>query len=158
MRKLIHCFLLFQLEELERIEHERQLEEEEQRRQEELAELERQRSQASLLSMTSNDADLSDGPVNSTPRKSDDSGIGYTDTAALLKEKLQQLSNNEDGQLEGIGKKRHAPPPPSQSSYTQDNVSLPPKRQTSDDGKSTTTGSYESEGSNDQWYVIFLLQ
>ena len=140
------------MEELERIEHERQLEEEERRRQEELAELERKRSEASLLSMTSNDADFSDGPANSTPRKSDDSGIGgYTDTAALLKEKLSQLSNNEDGQLEGIGKKRHAPPPPSQSNYSQDNISLPPKRLNSDDGKSTTTGSYESEGSNDQW-------
>lgn len=141
------------MEELERIEHERQLEEDERRRQqEELEELERRRSQASLLSMTSNDLDLSDGPNSeSTPRKSEDSGIGgYTDTAALLKEKLQQLSNNEDGQLEGIGKKRPAPAPPSQSTYTQDNVSLPPKRQTSDDGKSTTTGSYESEGSNEQ--------
>ena len=142
------------MEELERIERQRQIEEEERRRQqEELAELERRRSEASLLSMTSNDLDISDGPVNSTPRKSDDSGIGgYTDTAALLKEKLDQLSTNEDGQLEGIGKKRHAPPPPSShSTYTQDNVSLPPKRQVSDDGKSTTTGSYESEGSNEQW-------
>ena len=148
---------ILQLEELERIERQRQLEEEERRRQqEELAELERRRSEASLLSMTSNDLDIADGPVNSTPRKSDDSGIGgYTDTAALLKEKLDQLSTNEDGPLEGIGKKRHAPPPPSShstSTYTtQDNVSLPPKRQVSDDGKSTTTGSYESEGSNEQW-------
>ena len=76
----------------------------------------------------------------------------FTDTAALLKEKLSQLSNNEDGPLESIGRptKRHAPNPPPRH-VNNDNASLPPKRQLSEDSKSTTTGSYESEGSSEQW-------
>lgn len=80
--------------------------------------------------------------------------VGYTDTDELLKEKLSQLRKSDDGILESIGKssKRQAPCPPLHD--VGDNTSLPPKRQNSnpsEDSKSTTTGSYESEGSNEQW-------
>ncbi|KAH3835621.1 hypothetical protein DPMN_108977, partial [Dreissena polymorpha] len=150
-----------------REEEERRLEEarrqEDERRQlqqqqhEEMEKLERRRaSRESVLTMTTE----STGPLSfSTPRRSVDSGIvGYTDTDALLKEKLSRLRKSEDGILESIGKsgKRPAPAPPSQDGG--DNNSIPPKRQTSQTSDDVTT-SYESEGSNDQWrpYDIFQV-
>lgn len=138
-----------------------------QRQQEELEALERRRaSRESLLSMTSEDTSyISDDHVTSTPRKSQDSGLGYTDTDALLKEKLSQLRKNEDGILEGIGNPASRAQPHLQDlpRYAHgDHVDIPTKRQmssTSDESKSTTTGSYESEGTNEQWrpYDIFQV-
>lgn len=79
------------------------------------------------------------------------STVGYTDTDALLKEKLARLRKSDDGILESIATsgKRAAPPPPAQDGVEEG--SLPPKRQTSQSSEDTTT-SYESEGSNEQWY------
>jgi hypothetical protein len=75
-----------------------------------------------------------------------------------LKEKLSQLHTNEDGILEGIGGpvKYEDCKLPRYIPTGQDGI--PTKRQlsnTSEESKSTTTGSYESEITNDQWYILF---
>ncbi|XP_052794329.1 uncharacterized protein LOC128227643 isoform X3 [Mya arenaria] len=128
-----------------------------QRQQDELDALERRR--ASRESLVFEDR-MTDSPPASTPRRSLDSGIvGYTDTDALLKEKLARLKKTDDGILESIATsgKRAAPPPPVQD--VEDNGSLPPKRQTSQTSEDATTTSYESEGTNEQWrpYDIFQV-
>ncbi|WAR00736.1 MYO3B-like protein, partial [Mya arenaria] len=127
-----------------------------QRQQDELDALERRR--ASRESLVFEDR-MTDSPPASTPRRSLDSGIvGYTDTDALLKEKLARLKKTDDGILESIATsgKRAAPPPPVQD--VEDNGSLPPKRQTSQTSEDATTTSYESEGTNEQRpYDIFQV-
>lgn len=176
--------LTVKVEEIERIQRERELErlrqlelererlriEEEQRRllqrqQEELAQLERKRASRDSLSMTSEDPSyISDDHITSTPRKSDHPEINeYIGTDALLQEKLSQLRTNEDGILEGIGSATKHPSDCKPPQYTPlDQDILPPKRQmsnTSEESKSTTTGSYESDVPNEQWrpYDIFQI-
>lgn len=90
---------------------------------------------------------------------------GYLDTDALLKEKLSQMQNNDGGDviLGGFVGGQGGQRPPAYTNNVQmprymsgDNMNIPPKRQMSnisDDSKSTITGSYESEGGNEQWYV-----
>ncbi|XP_060554144.1 uncharacterized protein LOC132715175 isoform X2 [Ruditapes philippinarum] len=156
-------------ERLQQLEIERQRIEEEnrlaiQRQQEELEELERRRASRDSLSMTSEDTSyISDDHITSTPRKPEENDIsGYIRTDDLLKEKLSQLHTNEDGILEGIGGpvKYEDCKLPRYIPTGQDGI--PTKRQlsnTSEESKSTTTGSYESEITNDQWrpYDIFQV-
>ncbi|KAL3866223.1 hypothetical protein ACJMK2_043545 [Sinanodonta woodiana] len=143
-------------------EKERRLREQQQRlEQQHLEDEQRRRSQQSLLSLESGDSDSSDGPMNSTPRHSAVSiDIGYTDTAALLQEKLVQLNDNGTGKLSGLDKrmKKAAPQPPSCGNLTDDGISLPSKVPMSEESKSTTTTSYESlETDNWRPYDIFQV-
>lgn len=127
----------------------------------------RRASRDTLLSMMSEDEGVGDVSVKSIPPTSAINGNGLTNTDALLKEKLSQMNKNGECELESIGKskKRIAPGPPLAAfpNYnTGDNDSLTPKRQTSqssEDSKSTTTGSYQTDNENDQWrpYDIFQI-
>ncbi|KAL4227394.1 hypothetical protein ACF0H5_012837 [Mactra antiquata] len=159
----------------ESLERERKRYEEEKRRelqrqQEEMEELERQRASRESLD-TEDNSFSSNEHMSSTPRRPERRRDGYLDTDALMKEKLSQMNKNEgnDVILEGFGGGQGQPRSPGYTNNVQmpryvsgDNSSIPPKRQMSsqsDDSKSTTTGSYESEGSHEQWrpYDIFQI-